>query len=153
MLVRSQVTRYPRAARQRCTDAGVASGYLDGATTDRQTEIDRFRDGDDPAFFVSLKAGGVGLNLVEADYVVLLDPWWNPAVEDQAIDRAHRIGQTRPVIVYRLVSADTVEQKVVALREAKADLFARVLDGSDGNGETFAGGPRLTADDIRSLLD
>ena len=153
VLVLSQFTRFLRAARQRCTDAGVASGYLDGATTDRQTEIDRFRDGDDPAFFVSLKAGGVGLNLVEADYVVLLDPWWNPAVEDQAIDRAHRIGQTRPVIVYRLVSADTVEQKVVALREAKADLFARVLDGGDGSGETFAGGPRLTADDIRSLLD
>ncbi|MDQ1138016.1 SNF2 family DNA or RNA helicase [Microbacterium sp. SORGH_AS 1204] len=153
VLVLSQFTRFLRAARQRCTEAGLASGYLDGTTTDRQAEIDRFRDGDDPAFFVSLKAGGVGLNLVEADYVVLLDPWWNPAVEDQAIDRAHRIGQTRPVIVYRLVSADTVEQKVVALREAKADLFARVLDGGDGSGEAFAGGPRLTADDIRSLLD
>ncbi|WP_314455340.1 SNF2-related protein [uncultured Microbacterium sp.] len=154
VLVLSQFTRFLRAARQRCTDAGVSSGYLDGATTRRQAEIDRFRDGDDPAFFVSLKAGGVGLNLVEADYVVLLDPWWNPAVEDQAIDRAHRIGQTRPVIVYRLVSSDTVEQKVVALREAKADLFSRVLDGGvDAGGETFAGGPRLTADDIRSLLD
>ncbi len=153
VLVLSQFTRFLRAARQRVTDAGLASGYLDGATTHRQAEIDRFRDGDDPVFFVSLKAGGVGLNLVEADYVVLLDPWWNPAVEDQAIDRAHRIGQTRPVIVYRLVSADTVEQKVVALREAKADLFSRVLDGADEGGESFAGGPRLTADDIRSLLD
>ncbi|MCJ1706296.1 DEAD/DEAH box helicase [Microbacterium sp. VKM Ac-2923] len=154
VLVLSQFTRFLRAARQRCADAGLSSGYLDGATTHRQAEIDRFRDGDDPAFFVSLKAGGVGLNLVEADYVVLLDPWWNPAVEEQAIDRAHRIGQTRPVIVYRLVSVGTVEEKVVALREAKAGLFSRVLDGgADDDGVTFAGGPRLTADDIRSLLD
>ncbi len=132
-------------------EAGLPSGYLDGATTHRQVEIDRFREGDDPAFFISLKAGGVGLNLVEADYVVLLDPWWNPAVEDQAIDRAHRIGQTRPVIVYRLVAADTIEQKVVTLRETKAELFSRVLDG--GEGETFGGGTRLTAADIRSLID
>lgn len=151
VLVLSQFTRFLRAARQRCTEAGLSSGYLDGATTHRQAEIDRFREGADPAFFISLKAGGVGLNLVEADYVVLLDPWWNPAVEDQAIDRAHRIGQTRPVIVYRLVAADTIEQKVVALRETKADLFARVLDG--GEGETFGGGTRLTAADIRSLID
>ncbi|WP_058628972.1 DEAD/DEAH box helicase [Microbacterium testaceum] len=153
VLVLSQFTRFLRAARERCTEAGLASGYLDGTTTNRQVEIDRFREGDDPAFFVSLKAGGVGLNLVEADYVVLLDPWWNPAVEDQAIDRAHRIGQTRPVIVYRLVAAETVEEKVVALREAKAELFSRVLDGGSDEGGSFAGGPRLTADDIRSLLD
>ncbi|SDO43832.1 Helicase conserved C-terminal domain-containing protein [Microbacterium sp. ru370.1] len=154
VLVLSQFTRFLRAARQRCTDAGLASGYLDGTTVNRQAEIDRFRDGSDPAFFVSLKAGGVGLNLVEADYVVLLDPWWNPAVEEQAIDRAHRIGQTRPVIVYRLVSSDTVEEKVVALRQAKADLFSRVLDeDADEGGGAFAGGPSLTADDIRSLLD
>jgi len=154
VLVLSQFTRFLRAARRRATDAGLASGYLDGATVDRQAVIDGFRAGDDPVFFVSLKAGGVGLNLVEADYVVLLDPWWNPAVEDQAIDRAHRIGQTRPVIVYRLVSSDTVEEKVVALREAKSELFSRVLDGGADDGDvTFAGGPRLTADDIRSLLD
>ena len=151
VLVLSQFTRFLRAARDRCTEAGLASGYLDGSTTHRQAEIDRFREGDDPAFFISLKAGGVGLNLVEADYVVLLDPWWNPAVEDQAIDRAHRIGQTRPVIVYRLVAADTIEQKVVTLRETKAELFSRVLDG--GEGETFGGGTRLTAEDIRSLID
>ncbi|MDR6096798.1 DEAD/DEAH box helicase [Microbacterium sp. SORGH_AS_0454] len=151
VLVLSQFTRFLRAARERCTEAGLPTGYLDGATTHRQAEIDRFREGDDPAFFISLKAGGVGLNLVEADYVVLLDPWWNPAVEDQAIDRAHRIGQTRPVIVYRLVAADTIEQKVVTLRETKAELFSRVLDG--GEGETFGGGTRLTAADIRSLID
>jgi len=152
VLVLSQFTRFLRSARERCTEADLASGYLDGTTTNRQAEIDRFREGDDPVFFISLKAGGVGLNLVEADYVVLLDPWWNPAVEDQAIDRAHRIGQTRPVIVYRLVAADTIEQKVVALRETKADLFSRVLDGG-GEGEAFGGGVRLTAADIRGLID
>lgn len=151
VLVLSQFTRFLRAARDRCAQEGIRSGYLDGTTTNRQDEIDRFRDGDDPAFFVSLKAGGVGLNLVEADYVVLLDPWWNPAVEAQAIDRAHRIGQTRPVIVYRLVAADTVEQKVIALRESKAELFSRVLDG--GEAGDFTGGPRLTAADIRGLID
>ncbi|WJS92676.1 DEAD/DEAH box helicase [Microbacterium testaceum] len=151
VLVLSQFTRFLRSARDRCTEAGLPSCYLDGATTHRQAEIDRFRQGDDPAFFISLKAGGVGLNLVEADYVVLLDPWWNPAVEDQAIDRAHRIGQTRPVIVYRLVAADTIEEKVVTLRETKAELFSRVLDG--GEGEAFGGATRLTAADIRSLID
>ncbi|MFJ4037308.1 DEAD/DEAH box helicase [Microbacterium sp. NPDC090007] len=151
VLVLSQFTRFLRAARDRCAEEGIDSCYLDGTTTHRQAEIDRFRDGDDPAFFVSLKAGGVGLNLVEADYVVLLDPWWNPAVEDQAIDRAHRIGQTRPVIVYRLVAADTIEQKVIALRESKAELFSRVLDGADAG--DFTGGPRLTAADIRGLID
>ena len=77
-------------------------------------------------FLISLKAGGVGLTLTEADYVFVLDPWWNPAVEAQAVDRAHRIGQERPVIVYRLVAADTIEEKVMALKARKADLFARV---------------------------
>ncbi|MGC0368523.1 DEAD/DEAH box helicase [Microbacterium sp. SLBN-111] len=152
ILVLSQFTRFLKAARQRCEEAGVASGYLDGSTTNRQAEIDRFREGTDPAFFVSLKAGGVGLNLVEADYVVLLDPWWNPAVEEQAIDRAHRIGQTRPVIVYRLVAAGTVEEKVVALRESKSALFAQVLDGDGGEG-SFSGGSAFSADDLRRLLE
>ena len=149
VLVLSQFTRFLDAARQRAEDAGVSCAYLDGSTTNRQRVIDGFRSGDAATFFVSLKAGGFGLNLVEADYVVLLDPWWNPAVEEQAIDRAHRIGQTRPVIVYRLVARDTIEQKVVALKDAKAQLFERVLDG----GEAALGGGALTADDIRSLVD
>ena len=79
-------------------------------------------------FLISLKAGGFGLTLTEADYVFVLDPWWNPAAEAQAIDRTHRIGQTRPVNVYRMVSRDTIEEKVVALQERKRDLFARVVD-------------------------
>ncbi|MGI3784089.1 MAG: helicase-related protein, partial [Janthinobacterium lividum] len=93
------------------------------------------------------KAGGVGLNLTEADYVFVLDPWWNPAVEAQAIDRTHRIGQTRPVMVYRLVAADTVEQKVVELSARKAQLFASVLDGEVELGSA------ITARDIAALVE
>src|SRR5690606_29292891 len=113
----------------------------------REAEIERFRAGDAPAFFVSLKAGGFGLNLTEADYVVLLDPWWNPAAEAQAVDRTHRIGQTRSVMVYRLVSAGTIEAKVLSLSARKAKLFADVLDG----GEAGSAG-MLTADEIRGLV-
>ena len=97
-------------------------------------------------FLISLKAGGFGLNLTEADYVFLLDPWWNPAAEAQAVDRAHRIGQDKHVMVYRLVAADTIEEKVMALQERKRELFDQVVDGGalpDG---------RITADDIRELL-
>ncbi|MBP1326516.1 superfamily II DNA or RNA helicase [Leucobacter exalbidus] len=146
VLVLSQFTRFLGSARDRTEAAGLASCYLDGSTTNRGDVIAEFRTGDAPVFFVSLKAGGFGLNLVEADYVVLLDPWWNPAVEAQAIDRTHRIGQERPVFVYRLVAANTIERKVIALREAKADLFNRVLDGGTGAPSG------LTADDIRDLL-
>lgn len=149
-LVLSQFTRFLARARAAVTEAGIASAYLDGSTTNRAAVIDGFRTGDAPAFFVSLKAGGVGLNLVEADYVILLDPWWNPAVEAQAIDRAHRIGQTRPVIVYRLVAKGTIEEKVMALKSSKAQLFDRVLGGT-GADDAVAGG--LTVDDIRSLVD
>ncbi|MBS1675651.1 MAG: SNF2 helicase associated domain-containing protein [Actinobacteria bacterium] len=148
VLVLSQFTQFLGAARDRAATAGLAFAYLDGATVKRDKVISDFRTGTDPVFFVSLRAGGFGLNLVEIDYVVLLDPWWNPAVEEQAIDRAHRIGQTRPVIVYRLVSRNTIEEKVIALRESKAALFARVFDGE---GAVQSGA--LTADDIRGLLE
>ena len=96
---------------------------------------------------MSIKAGGVGLNLTQADYCILLDPWWNPATEAQAVDRAHRIGQTRTVMVYRLVAKDTIEEKVMALKEGKAKLFGAIMDGGG------AGSGKLTADDIRSLLE
>ena len=109
--------------------------------------ISSFKDGAAPVFLISLKAGGFGLNLTEADYCFLLDPWWNPATEAQAVDRTHRIGQTRNVMVYRLVSRDTIEEKVMALKARKAQLFTDVLDG-DG-----AFGGALTDDDIRALLD
>lgn len=147
ILVLSQFTRFLDKARRATASAGLSTAYLDGSTTDRAAVIERFRSGEASVFFVSLRAGGFGLNLVEADYVVLLDPWWNPAAEEQAIDRAHRIGQTRSVMVYRLVSKDTIESKVMALKESKLELFNRVLDGSGA-----AGGGQLTAEDIKNLM-
>ena len=102
-------------------------------------------------FLISLKAGGVGLTLTEADYVFVLDPWWNPAVEAQAVDRAHRIGQSRPVNVYRLVAEDTIEQKVMELKARKAALFAQVVDGGGAAGPADAV-DRFGADDIRALF-
>jgi superfamily II DNA or RNA helicase len=146
-LVFSQFTRYLTLARGRLDDAGIDTCYLDGATRHRAKVIEEFRTGTAPVFLISLKAGGVGLNLTEADYCVLLDPWWNPATEAQAVARSHRIGQTKPVMVYRLVAKDTVEEKVMALKATKAALFGSVMSGS---GATGAG---LTAADIRDLLD
>ena len=118
-----------------------------GRTRNRPAVIAEFREGHAPVFLISLKAGGFGLNLTEADYCILLDPWWNPATEAQAVDRIHRIGQTRKVMVYRLVASDTLEEKVMALKAKKAALFANVMDG--GGFESGA----MTASDIRELLD
>ena len=120
--------------------------YLDGATRRRAEVIERFRSGTAPVFLISLKAGGTGLNLTEADYCIMLDPWWNPATEAQAVDRTHRIGQTRTVMVYRLVARDTIEEKVMALKAAKAELAASVLDGGD------LASAALTVDDVRRLV-
>lgn len=144
-LVFSQFTDFLQIVREAAADAGVSTVYLDGSTRNRQSVIDEFKNGETDAFFISLKAGGTGLTLTEADYVIVLDPWWNPAAEDQAIDRAHRIGQQRNVMVYRYVSADTIEGKVVELQEKKRKLFADVVDAG-------AGGGKLTADDIAGLL-
>ena len=146
VLVFSQFTSFLGKVRQRLTAAGVDFCYLDGTTRNRPEVLDRFSGGTAPVFLISLKAGGFGLNLTEADYCILLDPWWNPATEAQAIDRAHRIGQTRTVMVYRLVAKGTIEEKVMALKEGKAKLFASVMS-DDGAASTA-----LTADDIRSLL-
>ena len=146
-LVFSQFTTFLRLVRERLTGEGMPTCYLDGRTRDREARIREFREGTAPAFLISLKAGGFGLTLTEADYVFVMDPWWNPAAEAQAVDRAHRIGQDKHVMVYRLVSAGTIEEKVVALQERKRDLFARVVDGgSIGSGV-------LTAADIAALLD
>ncbi len=133
--------------RTRLDDAGIAYSYLDGRTRKRDEAISRFKDGDAPVFVISLKAGGFGLNLTEADYCFVLDPWWNPATETQAVDRTHRIGQENPVMVYRYVSAGTIEEKVMELKARKADLFASVMDAEGA----LAGA--LTEDDIRGLLD
>ncbi|MGL5864499.1 MAG: SNF2-related protein [Dermatophilaceae bacterium] len=145
-LVFSQFTGFLGLVRARLEAEGIRFEYLDGRTRKRAERIAAFRDGDAPVFLISLKAGGFGLTLTEADYVFVLDPWWNPAAEAQAVDRTHRIGQTRPVNVYRLVSRDTIEEKVVALQERKRDLFAKVVD--DGGALSSA----LTAEDLRELL-
>lgn len=147
VLVFSQFTSYLAIVRRRLDAAGIAHEYLDGATRERGRVLARFREGDAPVFLISLKAGGVGLTITEADYVFLLDPWWNPAAEQQAIDRTHRIGQTREVMVYRLIASDTIEEKVRALQRRKARLFEAVFD--DG-GEAFA--RAMTTDDVRFLL-
>ena len=124
----SQFTKLLSIVRDRMDEAGIAYAYLDGDTSDRQSVVERFQnDADCPVFLISLKAGGVGLNLTAADYVYLLDPWWNPAVEAQAIDRAHRIGQTRRVFAARLIARDTVEEKVLALQDQKRDLADAII--------------------------
>jgi SNF2 family DNA or RNA helicase len=147
VLVFSQFTRFLGLARDRIADAGIDHCYLDGRTRKREAVIDRFRSGEAPVFLISLKAGGFGLNLTEADYCILLDPWWNPATEAQAVDRVHRIGQTRKVMVYRLVAKDTLEEKVMALKAKKSALFADVMDA--GGLESGA----LSASDIAGLLE
>jgi SNF2 family DNA or RNA helicase len=145
-LVFSQFTSYLARVRARLEDADIDYSYLDGRTRDRSAAVETFTSGRTKVFLISLKAGGVGLNLVEADYCYVLDPWWNPAAEAQAVDRAHRIGQTRPVMVYRLVSIDTIEEKVMELKARKSALFDAVMDG----GAALSGA--LTSDDIRGLL-
>ncbi|RFA08411.1 hypothetical protein B7R54_03615 [Subtercola boreus] len=146
-LMFSQFTSFLGVAAARLTDAGIAFEYLDGSTRNRAQVIDGFKSGSAPVFLISLKAGGFGLNLTEADYVFLLDPWWNPASESQAIDRTHRIGQTKSVNVYRLVAQDTIEEKVMALKEQKSKLFDAVMDDD----AVFSSA--LTAADIRGLLE
>lgn len=146
-LVFSTFTSFLSRVRERLTADGIATVYLDGSTRDREAVIEAFRRAEAPVFLISLKAGGVGLTLTEADYVYVLDPWWNPAAEAQAVDRAHRIGQDKHVHVYRLVATDTIEEKVMALKARKAELFARVIDG---DAATVQG---ISADDIRGLFD
>jgi superfamily II DNA or RNA helicase len=146
-LVFSQFTSLLALAKKRLDEAKIRYEYLDGSTRDRKSAIQRFEsDPGCPVFLISLKAGGVGLNLTAANYVFLLDPWWNPAVEAQAIDRAHRIGQTRTVFAYRLLAKGTVEEKVAELQERKRALADAIL------GETAGGLRALTREDLELLL-
>lgn len=147
VLVFSQFTQFLGRVREHLDAKQVDYSYLDGRTRKRAETIERFTSGETSVFLISLKAGGFGLNLTAADYCILLDPWWNPAAEAQAVDRAHRIGQKRTVMVYRMVSLDTIEEKVMALKASKSKLFASVLDGG------AAGGAGLTASDVRELLE
>lgn len=131
-LVFSQFTQHLAVIRSAFDRLGVSYQYLDGSTpaATRQQRVDAFQNGEGDCFLISLKAGGTGLNLTGADYVIHMDPWWNPAVEDQATDRAHRMGQEKPVMVYRIISRGTIEEEILSLHESKRDLVAGVLEGT-----------------------
>ena len=148
-LIFSQFTRMLRIIERRLTVSGVECFYLDGETPARErvARVNRFNEGEGQVFLISLKAGGSGLNLTGADWVVHYDPWWNPAAEDQATDRAHRIGQKRPVTVTRLVTRNTIEEQVVKMGQRKRELFDRMIEA----GESLP--TQLTDEEIRSLFD
>ena len=145
-LVFSQFTSFLARIRHMLERRGICVVQLDGSTRGRAEVIEKFRSGEAQVFLISLKAGGSGLTLTEADYVYVMDPWWNPAAEEQAIDRAHRIGQTKKVNVYRMVATDTIEAKVVELQDRKRQLISSVMNGTGT-------GARLSEADLRGLLD
>jgi superfamily II DNA or RNA helicase len=146
-IVFSQFTSFLAIVRRRLEAEKIRYEYLDGATRDREARVTRFQtDPDCRLFLVSLKAGGLGLNLTAAEHVFLLDPWWNPAVEAQAIDRTHRIGQTRPVLAFRLIAPDTVEEKILALQRDKRDLAEAIVNAQNSLIRT------LTREDLELLL-
>jgi len=146
-LVFSQYVDFLSLVREQLDERRVTYEYLDGSTpqAQRQTRVDAFQNGDADLFLISLKAGGFGLNLTAADYVIHLDPWWNPAVEAQATDRAHRIGQERRVTVYRLVTKDTIEEKMIALHAKKQRLARDLLEGGEVAG-------KLSVEDLVQLI-
>jgi len=133
--------------RKTLDEKGIKYQYLDGSTSlpEREKSVKRFQSGEGDLFLISLKAGGLGLNLTAADYVIHLDPWWNPAIEDQASDRAYRIGQTRPVTIYRLVAENTIEEKIIQLHSTKRDLAESLLNGSDQSA-------RMSINELVSLI-
>ncbi|MCK5727453.1 MAG: DEAD/DEAH box helicase [Thiotrichaceae bacterium] len=139
-LVFSQFVKHLTLIREYLDKEGISYQYLDGSTPQRKRKeaVDNFQAGQGDVFLISLKAGGSGLNLTEADYVIHMDPWWNPAVEDQASDRAHRIGQQRPVTIYRLVTENTIEEKIIKLHDRKRNLANKLLEGSDMSGKMSA---------------
>jgi superfamily II DNA or RNA helicase len=147
VLVFSQFTSFLAILRRQLDARSIPYEYLDGKTTDRQARVAHFQeDPDCRLFLVSLKAGGQGLNLTAADYIYILDPWWNPAVEAQAVDRAHRIGQTRRVFAYRLIARDTVEEKILALQDRKRELAESIVRADESLITS------LTAADVEMLL-
>lgn len=146
-LIFSQFVQMLTIIRETLDGRKIPYAYLDGSTRDRQGVVDRFQsDADIPFFLISLKAGGVGLNLTAADYVIHVDPWWNPAVEMQATDRTHRIGQTKPVFVYKLITKDTVEEKILKLQDQKRALVAQLISSEGGVFKS------LTRDDVEVLF-
>jgi superfamily II DNA or RNA helicase len=147
-LVFSQFVDHLSLVREELDSAKISYQYLDGSTSTkkRSQAISAFQRGEGDLFLISLRAGGFGLNLTAADYVIHLDPWWNPATEDQATDRAHRIGQTRPVTIYKLVMAGTIEEKVLSMHGRKRELAAEILAGSNTS-------TPLSVEELRGLLD
>jgi non-specific serine/threonine protein kinase len=128
-------------------EEAIEYAYLDGSTKDREAAVNRFQEDEAiQIFLISLKAGGVGLNLTAADYVIHYDPWWNPAVEMQASDRAHRIGQTKKVFTYKLITKDSVEEKIVQLQQQKRDLVEKLITTEGGLYKS------LSRDDIIDLF-
>ena len=147
LLVFSQFVSMLTILKEKLTAEGIAYCYLDGSTTDRAAVVDRFQTHSViPVFLISLKAGGVGLNLTGADTVIHFDPWWNPAVEDQATARAHRIGQNRVVTSYKLITRDTVEEKILTLQNRKREILQATIGGE----EEFAAA--LSWEEIQELL-
>lgn len=146
-LVFSQFIGHLKILREYLDSKGISYQYLDGGTSSKQRKIrvDAFQAGEGDLFLISLKAGGLGLNLTAADYVLHMDPWWNPAIEDQASDRAHRLGQTRPVTIYRLVCKNSIEEKIVRLHQEKRDLAGSLLEGSDVSA-------KMNSEDLLDLL-
>ncbi len=147
VLVFSQFVDHLSILREELERREVSYQYLDGSTPvkKRQQRVNAFQSGEGDVFLISLKAGGTGLNLTAADYVIHMDPWWNPAVEDQAADRAHRIGQQRPVTIYRLITRGTIEEQILELHQSKRDLADSLLEGTDGSS-------RLSAEDLLAML-
>jgi SNF2 family DNA or RNA helicase len=146
-LVFSQFVGHLKLIRELLDKKGIHYHYLDGSTPvpQRKKAINLFQAGEGDLFLISLKAGGTGLNLTAADYVIHMDPWWNPAVEDQASDRAHRMGQKRPVTIYRLVAKDTIEDKIVDLHKHKRDLANSLLEGGEVSG-------KMSVEDMMALI-
>jgi SNF2 family DNA or RNA helicase len=148
VLVFSQFTSFLSLVKQQFDDDGINYEYLDGKSSNRAASVKRFQNDESvSAFLISIKAGGHGLNLTAADYVFLLDPWWNPAVEAQAIDRAHRMGQQNPVIAYRMICRDTVEEKIVSLQQSKRDLADKIVRSDESLIRS------MTADDLKILFE
>ena len=146
VLIFSQFVKMLNILKKELKEKEIPFAYIDGSVKDRMEEVEKFqKDSDCQVFLISLKAGGTGLNLTAAEYVFILDPWWNPAVEDQATDRAHRIGQKRAVTVLRLVARDTIEEQILALHGDKRELVSSVLDGTDRAG-------RLSTNELVDLI-
>ncbi len=148
VLVFSQFVKLLTILRKDFDEKGIRYTYLDGSTKDRKAEVEAFQNNPDvQVFLISLKAGGVGLNLTAAEYVFLLDPWWNPATEQQALNRAHRIGQTKTVFAYKFITANSIEEKILELQQRKSELAEDVIQTEQ---QFFKS---LTVEDLRSLFE